>query len=224
MNPKLAVVLKEIQFNSPFRRYFFPRYTYNFTVPQLIFLCECIGETRGVGGAIAEVGCSKGYTTLFLNKYMDAEGIEKHYFALDTFSGFPAEDVSVEIADRGKTAGIFQAAGFEINKQKWFDGAMQDAGITRVETMQADVNAFDLTRLAPLSFVLLDVDLYRPIKKALPELYEALAPGGMMVVDDCDTEDAVWDGAAQAYMEYMAGMGREPEVVLRKLGIVRKPA
>ena len=60
---------------------------------------------------------------------------------------------------------------------------MQDNGITRVTSTQADVNKFDLRTLGPLSFVLFDVDLYRPMKKGLPELYEMLSPGGIMVLD-----------------------------------------
>ncbi|GLQ52537.1 hypothetical protein GCM10010872_39860 [Dyella flava] len=220
MNPRIAKILKETQFNSPLRRYFFPRYAYNFTPPQLGFLCQCIEDTRDVDGAIAEVGCFDGSATVFLNKYMDAKGIEKDYFAIDTFAGFVAEDVRVEVDDRGKNRSMYN--GFQSNKQKWFDGTMAQNGITRVRSIQADVNEYDLTSLKKLSFCLLDVDLYRPIKKSLHELYEILSPGGIIVIDDCDPSNAFWDGADQAYKEFMDEKNESRRIVHNKLGVIRK--
>jgi O-methyltransferase len=220
MNPQVAKFVKEAQFNSPLRRYFFPRYAYNFTPPQLSFLCQCIEETRNLTGGIAEVGCFDGSATVFLNKYMDAKGIEKDYVAVDTFCGFVAEDIRVEVDQRGKSRTMFN--GFQSNKKKWFDGTMRQNGITRVRSIQADVNEFDLKSLGPLSFCLLDVDLYRPIKKSLGELYEILVQGGIMVVDDCDATVELWDGADQAYKEFMAERHQPILIVHNKLGQIRK--
>ena len=86
-------LLKEILFHTPFRKNFFPIYDYNFTPPQLCFLCQCIEDTRHIGGSIAEIGCAGGSTTVFLNKYMEAQNIEKTYYAVDTFSGFVSRDI-----------------------------------------------------------------------------------------------------------------------------------
>ncbi|MCI0400703.1 MAG: TylF/MycF family methyltransferase [Gammaproteobacteria bacterium] len=225
MNTKLVKFIKEVQFNSPFRRYFFPRFIYNFTAPQLCFLCQCIEDTKHLEGAIAEIGCFDGSTTVFLNKYMDAQNIQKNYYALDTFSGFVAEDTEREVIDRGKTAGLFtRDSGFEVNKKKWFDRTMQQNNIARVHSIEADVNKYDLTTLGPLSFVLLDVDLYRPMKKALPELYQVLSPNGIIVVDDCDSEHIRWDGSAQAYKEFMIERDQSPQIIHSKLGILKKDA
>jgi len=47
---------------------------------------------------------------------------------------------------------------------------MLQNAITRVKSIEADVNQYDLRTLGPLSFCLLDVDLYRPIRKSLKEL------------------------------------------------------
>jgi O-methyltransferase len=173
MNETLISLVKEIQFLTPLRKYFFPRFVFNFTAPQLCFLRRCVDETRNCDGSLAEIGCFSGSTTIFLNKFMDAEGIDKPYYALDTFSGFVAADVQHEVASRGKSASSF--TGFTVNKKKWFDATMRQNDISRVRSIRADVNAFDLSSLAPLSFALLDVDLYRPMRKALPELYSALA-------------------------------------------------
>jgi hypothetical protein len=171
---------------------------------------------------VAEIGCANGSTTVFLNKYMDARRIEKDYYAVDTFSGFVAEDIGFEVSQRGKRGDLF--TDFQINKKKWFDGTMHQNEITRVRSIQADVNAFDLTTLGRLSFALLDVDLYRPMKKSLHELYEMLSQDGILVVDDCDAGNIRWDGSDQAYKEFVKERDLPAHVVHGKLGLIRKPA
>jgi hypothetical protein len=168
----------------------------------------------------AELGCANGLTSVFLNKYMTEQGIDKPYVAIDTFSGFVAEDVRYEVVNRGKQERLFKR--FQVNSKKWYDKTMRTNGVTRVTSIQADVNMIDMRILGPLSFVLLDVDLYRPMKKCLPELYEQLSPGGIMVVDDCDAEHVRWDGSDQAYKEFMTGMGRPARILHGKLGFIQK--
>jgi len=224
MNPGLKRLAKEILYYSPLRRYVFPKYSYCFTAPQLCFLCQCIENTQYIEGDIAEIGCFVGWTTVFLNKYMDAQKIPKRYYAIDTFSGFVAEDVEHEVFNRGKAERLYYAGAFKHNKKKWFEGTMRQNNITRVRSIKTDINKYDLTTLGPLSFVLLDVDLYRPIKKALPELYQVLSPGGMIVVDDCDSSVIRWDGADQAYKEFIKNINQSVQIVHDKLGIVRKNA
>jgi O-methyltransferase len=213
---------KELEFRSPLRRHFFPRFNYNFSAPQLCFLCRCIEDSVDVPGSIAEVGCSNGATSVFLGQYLKAQRIEKCYYAVDTFCGFPFEDVRFEIEHRGKASRLYSGA-FEVNKRKWFDTTMRDNGLDQIISIEADVNVFDLRTLGSLSLVILDVDLYRPMKKALGDLYDALSPGGIMVVDDCNSADLRFDGAHQAYREFMAEVGLPVRVVHEKLGLVEKP-
>lgn len=89
---------------------------------------------------------------------------------------------------------------------------------------RSDINKFDLTTIGPISFSLLDVDLYRPTHKALQELYEVLSPGGIIVVDDCDSSDIRWDGSDQAYKEFMNEIDQAPQISHGKLGVIKKPA
>jgi O-methyltransferase len=213
-------MLKEVQFQTPLRRYFFPRYGFNFTPPQLCYLCRCLEETRRCEGSIAEIGCSIGSTTVFLNKYMDATGLEKTYFALDTFSGFVAADIEHEVAVRGKAADMF--TGFRVNKKKWFDATMNSNYISRVKSIETDVNMYDLSLLGQLAFALIDIDLYRPIRKVLPQMYNQLSPGGVIIVDDCDLQISRFDGAGHAYKEFAALIGQPVRIVHRKLGVLKK--
>ena len=221
ISAKIAMRMKEFLFKEPWRRYCFPMYSYQYSARQLVFLCQCVEETSSLLGNIAEIGCERGHTTIFLNNFMSTEGIDKKYFALDTFSGFVREDVEFEVAKRSKRS--FMYTGFKVNKKKWFDGTMEQNNIGRVTSIEADVNHFDLTDLGPIAFAILDVDLYRPIKKALPELYSVLNPGGIIVVDDCDKSNPSWDGSYQAYQEFVAMHELPSDIVYRKLGVIRKP-
>jgi O-methyltransferase len=210
VTPKLYEEIQNLRLLAPI---------YCFTLPQLIFLCHCIEQVREVKGAMAEVGVFEGHTTEFINRYMDATKIEKKYYAIDTFSGFVPEDIDYEVSKRQKDPSLY--AGFKTSK-KDFDSAMKRNDISRVVSIQADVNKYDLTSLGPLSFVLLDVDLYKPIKKSLKELYSVLSPNGIIIVDDCNDKSITFDGSDQAYKEFMQEIDQPVEIVLGKLGIVRK--
>jgi hypothetical protein len=214
-------VVKEIEFRSPLRRHFFPNWDYMMmTPPQLCFLCKCIEDVRNVDGIILELGCAYGATTVFLNKYLDAQGIEKPYVCIDTFSGFQVDDIEYEVAKRGKRKDFYRQ--FRLNKKSWFDGTMKMNGISRVDAIQGDANDFDYKRLGSVAFALLDVDLYRPIKTCLPELFAALPTGGMIVVDDCNPADEYYDGAYFAYAEFCSAMGIAQRIVHGKLGVLVK--
>jgi O-methyltransferase len=173
-----------------------------------------------VAGSLLEIGCAAGLTTIFLNKYMDHQGIEKKYYTVDTFSGFVSEDIEFEVANRGKKHRLY--THYQVNSKRWFDGTMARNNISRVRSVQADVNKLDLSTFGPLSFVLLDVDLYRPMRKCLPELYELASPGSIIVVDDCNSKDIRWDGSDQAYKEFMGQIGQPAKIIHGKLGIIRK--
>jgi O-methyltransferase len=195
-------------------------FDYCFRMNQLLFLCDCLDKTADIEGDFAEIGVFEGRTTVFLNKFLDSKKGNKKYYAIDTFSGFVSEDINYEVLNREKEASLYINC-FKSNKKR-FDKVMERNSIKRVVSVQADVNNYNLTNLKPLSFVLLDVDLYRPMKKSLKELYSALSPGGIMIVDDCDENHVSWDGSDQAYKEFMQELNKPIEIVHGKLGVVRK--
>jgi O-methyltransferase len=139
---------------------------------------------------------------------------------VDTFSGVIQEDIEYEVAKRKKKRDFYFSS--RVNKKKWFDWTMQYNNVNRVYSLEVDVNKYDFKTLAPLSFALLDVDLYGPMKNSLPRLYDVLSPGGIIVCDDCSASDVRWDGANQAYSEFMQEIGQPVQVMHGKLGIIKK--
>lgn len=153
---------------------------------------------------------------------MDAEKIEKNFFCIDTFAGFLDKDIEHEACERGKVSEFYKTNLFQLNKKEWFDKTMKLNDVTRVQSIQADAGEFDFSMLGTISMCLLDVDLYVPTKNALPRLFEALHPNGILIVDDCDPNCQEWDGAYHAYGEFMDRINQPVQIVLDKLGIIQK--
>jgi hypothetical protein len=73
-----------------------------FDPEQLMFLAKCVSNTALIPGAYLEIGCARGATTVFLKKWMTCAGIAKRYVAIDTFAGFPKEQVDYEISQQAR--------------------------------------------------------------------------------------------------------------------------
>jgi SAM-dependent methyltransferase len=216
-------VIKQIAFTTRLHRFMFNVYDFMYSPSELCYLTRCLSQVDGVPGSVVEAGCAYGATTVWLNQYMDEQQIDRSYYALDTFAGFVAEQVLYERERRDKSAAVEQTirSTFSDNRQDWFDKTMAMHGITRVRSVCCDVSRFDFATTAPIAFCLLDVDLYLPIQAALPRIYDALSPGGLLVVDDCWPNEK-WDGALQAYLEFCQQHDLEPQIVGRKLGVIAK--
>lgn len=215
---------KRLMFRSPLRPYLLYKYRYAFTPAQLARLTTLATEAAAAAGDFCEIGCYRGYTTVFLNKHLDTVAPGKRYWAIDTFGGFVAADVAHETGVRGKTGREERRAldKFTVNSRAMFEATLRQNGITRVSTHAAAVQDFSFPAGTQLSFVLLDVDLYLPTVAGLEKIWPLLAPGGLVVVDDCQA-DHVYDGSRQAVLEFCAKHGVAHELVETKLAVLRKP-
>ena len=216
-------LVKRAMLWSPLRSYLLYKYRYAFTPAQLVRLITLATEAAAVPGDFCEVGCYRGYTTVFLNKHLDTIAPDKRYWALDTFGGFVASDVAHEQQIRHKdSVRDRQALGkFTVNSQRWFERTLLFNGITRVTAHASAVQDFAFPEAARFCFVLIDVDLYLPTKAALEKLWPRLSPGGVIVVDDCHPGH-VYDGSRQALEEFCAARSLRFEVVETKLAVLRR--
>ena len=214
---------KSLAFATPLHRVALDPYPFMFSPSELVFLTECITEAANIPGVFVEAGCAYGATTVFLNKFMNDHHIDRRYIAIDTFAGFTPAHIQYESQQRHKSRAVQRLlrSTFTDNKREWFLKTLKQHDVTRVTAIEGDVGKFDFSTLAPIAFCLLDVDLYLPIHDALPHLYDALSPGGMIIVDDCWEIDQ-WDGALQAYTEFVRAQRLPREIVHRKLGIIQR--
>jgi len=216
----LYFATKQVLFQIPIVSDLFDyRYRYMYTPAQLAFFCEQITKVAGVPGAILEVGCAWGRTTVFLNRHIDSLGMDVDYYAIDTFSGFTNLDLASE---RVLGRDSLYYAVFRGNSKARFDRTMQRNDVKRVTSYQADASTFDYTQISPFRMVLIDVDLHRPVLATLDAVYDLVAPGGIIVIDDCK-QGGIWEGAYEAFTEFTNAKGMEPVIVHDKLGVMIKP-
>ena len=218
---KVIILLREIFSKTKlYKKIFHKSYQFNFHPSQIVLFCNLLKEASRINGSIVEVGCNTGSTTLFLNKYLESLNSNKIYYALDTFNGFPKEDILFEENKRGKKKGMYKDA-FKMNSLKLFEERMSVNNLKNVKAISCDVKDFNFSDIAPFSFVLLDVDLYKPIKNVLVKIFPLMSPGGIIVVDDCNKDSQMWDGAYQAFKEFVEENNLESEIILDKIGLIK---
>jgi hypothetical protein len=194
-----------------------PRYAYGLDPIELAFLVGAITDRATTSGCIVEIGVARGMTTRFLAEHLVRQGIRKEYHAIDTFSSFTKHDLAYETESRRKTPS--DLAGFSYND---FDIWKRNfSGFDFIRAHKCDCKDFDFTTIKPVSVALLDVDLYLPTSRTLPKLYDALEPGGVILLDDVKAESA-YDGARQAYVEFSKSLGLPQEIVGLKGGVFRR--
>jgi hypothetical protein len=165
-------------------------------------------KTKDVDGSIIECGIFKG--TSFVNICAVREIFEiehKKAIGFDFFDDFEySEDDHDEdlteyrsfISQAGKS-GISAEDLKDIMKMKGFDNYELVKGDIS-KTMESYSKGIDC-----ISFINIDVDLYRPTKKSIEYLYPKLSVGGIMLLDDYD----IFPGATRAVHEYF---GNNPPI------------
>ena len=214
-------LLKEAVYRLAPHRLRLPTYPYMVHPAGLAFLCGCLEQTAKVPGAIVEIGCAWGCTTLFLNRQLDWLHSDKPYMTIDTFSGFPPEHTEYEATARGKDRDFlnkaFRSTGVS---EVWFRRAMAQAGVTRVQTVKSDISKYTFDPALRISFCFIDVDLYLSVRDALEKVRPLMSPGGIIAVHDCRGVD--WsDGARQAYEEFVSRHDLPMELAADVFGVVR---
>lgn len=199
----------------------FGRYPFMHDPLQMRVLTSLAEDTRAIPGHYVEIGCAYGATTVWMMKTFEALDIARKGFAYDTFGGFVPEHADHDITALGKAPRLRHA--FRSNDIRWMEATLRHHQIQGVALIQGDAARADYAAVAPVALALLDVDLYQPTIEILPKLYDALSPGGIIVVDDC-APDPMWEGALIAYREFMAEIAQDEEIVAGKLGLIRKPA
>lgn len=220
----LDKVARNILYYSPFRHFVLYKYRYAFDPLQYGKLISLLDAAAKLEGDFVEVGCYRGYTTVYLNKYIDLLGHQGRYLAIDTFGGFTKSSVDFEISNRNKQSKEERRSlnKFTVNSKKWFDETMKLNGISRVTSIQEEAENLDsaLSETAKICFALIDVDLYQPTLSSLEAIYEKVTPGGYIIIDDC-AKDHAYDGSREALEEFCEAKNIQFEIMAGKLGVIK---
>ncbi|CDO59080.1 hypothetical protein BN1012_Phect866 [Candidatus Phaeomarinobacter ectocarpi] len=193
-----------------------PRYQYNIEPIQIAEIINGIERSKAnSGGCVVEIGLARGLTSKLIAEHIKRQSYDTMFYCLDTFSSFTKADLEFEYQTRGKTRG--ELVGFSYNDfEVWKSNFVQ---YPFVQPIQTDVSEFDFSTIAPINFCFLDVDLYVPTKKALENMLPHMAPGGVIAVDDV-LDNNRWDGAFQAFMEFVSENRLLHRVSGNKCGVI----
>lgn len=185
---------------------------------------ECLDAVRedGVPGDLMETGVWRGGATVFMRGYLAAYDMgDRDVWVADSFEGLPAptrpEDRKLDFSavkapilavSLEEVQGLFARYGLLDGRVKFLKGWFRDT-----------LPAAPVEKLALLR---LDGDLYESTMDALAALYDRVAPGGFVLVDDYGD----FPPCRKAVDEYRAGRGIEaPMVTVDWSGAYwRKPA
>jgi len=140
-------------------------------------------QTKDVPGAVVEIGCNLGGTAVIAKRMLDRLDVKKTYVCIDTFDGFVSEQFETDAALGTPTKDQNLFSG---NSRALVAKIMQRHGCDDVDLVQGDVTQVPDEELPEqCSGVLLDVDLTEPTYIALQRFWPRMAPGGFILVDDC---------------------------------------
>ena len=167
---------------------------------RLYLLFDALVQTRGLPGAVVEVGCFQCGTSAWAYRMMKALELTRPYLCVDTFGGFVESQFSddIEVGTAPSHRG-----GFSVNSPAFVRRLLEYWGVGEIQLLPEDIVALPAARLpGQIAVALLDVDLEAPTYAALEKIYPRLATGGIILVDDCS------DAASNPFRGARLGYGR----------------
>jgi hypothetical protein len=196
-----------------------PKYDYNIEPAQLLELLTSIDNfaSKTQKSCIVEIGVARGMTTRFLSEHISLKNYNVEYYCIDTFSSFTDKDLKFEVKKRGKNTK--ELIGFAYNDyKKW---KINFKKFSFIKPIKHDCSTFDFSTIAPINLCFLDVDLYLPTKNTLNNIWDHMAINSTIIVDDV-MDSNQWDGAYQAFMEFVNEKKLNYYLVGNKCGVIQK--
>jgi len=159
---------------------------------RFYFLADNVAHTltRGVDGALAELGVWRGQSARVLKGMAPGRML----YLFDTFSGFPADQIPV--GDSRRDRNLFADTSLEAVKS--FVGTDEVVYVPGIFPDTAKQVPADLR----FCFVHIDCDLGAPAQSGLEFFYPRVNKGGLIVMHDYGNDS--WPGVAQAVDTFFA--------------------
>lgn len=139
---------------------------------------------KGVNGAVVELGCYTGTTSLFIQRVLAQQDATTEFHVYDSFSGLPPKAPQ----DQSPVGTQFKAGELTASKQAFIKNFKQaNLPLPTIHKVWFEQLTADDMPTA-ISFAFLDGDFYTSIKASLEILTPLLVPGASVVVDDYQSE------------------------------------
>ncbi len=163
---------------------------------DFVNLCQALEATRGVSGAVVEIGCYRGSSSSVLLDYAKHNGIDRVFHFMDTFDGF-----SYEAARNSPDAmwqGTHATEGLEAVTARL--GAI---GYPNVRVHRSNIITDGLPpEITQIAVANVDVDLYEAVGAGLSKVADRIPAGGIIICEDAGhTPNLI--GARLALLEFM---------------------
>jgi hypothetical protein len=179
----------------------------------------CAVERDGVPGALVECGVFKGGCAAVMGYVARRAGAGRALWLFDSFEGLPeptaADGAEAAAYSRARASGKLDAVGRCV-------GPLADVRRILFETLRLDERRvlirqgwFQQTlpaaraEIGPIALLRLDGDWYESTRCCLEQLYDAVVPGGYVILDDY----YCWEGCRKAFDEFAAGRGLAVDLV-----------
>ena len=150
-------------------------------------------------GAIVELGCYIGTTSLFIRRVMNEHKDNRPFHVYDSFEGLPQKSTRDTSA-----AGVdFKAGELTVSKKQFFE-QFRRAHLETPITHKAWFNDLSDADLPDhIAFAFLDGDFYESILTSLQLVWLRLDKGGIITIDDYRRETL--PGVERAILDYFQG-------------------
>lgn len=185
--------------------------------PERLYLyLDALWKRRDLPGAVVEIGCYRGGTSLLASRFLRRSGFPRRYIAYDTFGGFVADQFHADV--KLGTPGDFRRH-FADNSLALVRRSLDRYDGKEIELVQGDIATLPDSALPDqIAVALVDVDLDIPVHRALERILPRMVKGGVIFVDDCP-ENYSWAGARVGYKRFVDAM-HLPERYSMGLGII----
>ncbi|MEM6331000.1 MAG: TylF/MycF/NovP-related O-methyltransferase [Planctomycetota bacterium] len=177
-------------------------------------------------GDVIECGVYRGTSLMKIARVMTEHAPDKTLYACDSFGGFPEDRVeTVDVGRKRSFASVQRKFRFCSDTPGRIGKRFQQFGVRGEIVPGFFSETLGRFREHTFCFVHLDVDLYASYMDCLGALYDRVAPGGVVVFDECDS--SVWPGSLRALREFFAGRAEVVQICLDRDLVsyyVQKPA
>ena len=183
---------------------------------RLYQFLDALWQRRELPGAVVEVGCYRGGTSLMAHRFLRRSGFPRRYIAYDTFGGFVDDQFTADVK-LGTPAGFKKH--FADNSLALVRRSLDRYDGKEIELVQGDIATLPDSALPDqIAVALIDVDLDIPVHRGLERIVPRMVKGGIVFVDDCP-ENYSWAGARVGFKRYVDANGF-PERYNLGLGII----